>query len=1102
MNVTGALQQAAFAEELVKDSYAYLAESAKKRGITSQKFSKVVRHLSFEHNIFEEMQLFSKINTSASGVISFEEWSDAVLNRIDVRLPKYAQKLQLMYLEAHPSCHDTHHAAVGEQKTSIKHAEALKNQKEEHDLAIAAAENEAKENRDRAASAHAKAAAAQDSHLSEQEKMMAELAALKAELAAMKTGGGAAAGGAKSKRDSEVIIKRATQRATKLRLTLSSQILEEGDDEDMRETLSEMEDVLVEMPDFDLSLMNARTRDDSTMSTVSVANSEVEMLNFSSPVETLELSDPARTWTGTVARVDGQKQAFGAGEFEFKDGRTYKGYAKDNKMHGEGTLVWSDTGSMYKGQFADGLPHGSGRYDGNQYITDEEAAEAEGTKQKVAEVSKTGGGEGGGVATVAAPSAGMYPGVAMVLGFTSGEAGDGEGKEEGKEVEKEEEREEAKVVNGKKVKTLFHYDGQWKDGVYHGDGELVIATDGQVKKDIYVGEFKAGERHGEGHYYYANSDEYHGEFKRGKCHGHGTFVEAGGMSVFIGEYSGSLRKGHGLCFSKMPPPPLLDEEVDYTLESSLWPAQQPLAAKVGEQVEGWDGDVWQVYDGTYAKSNRHGQGALSIMLDPQGALEELRKNLPRTGHGGTEARVGIENADPDEDVEGEEENARRRALLSKFVIGPNLYNGEWKDDLPSGQGLRHFFCRRAVSAADGGAGAVLQQLVLIGTYYGQFALGQIEGAGECWYKNMKKRYTRHIIPDRLTQLAALEDNDDLKIDTESGGSVVSKWGYFERILNGKDPHGKLHGAQGEEDFQSGDGWLLYRGSFKAGKRHGKGKLLWERCDPLVINDDDEDEDDMVDEERPSDVSFALQQRTWMAATAYLECLRSVVELAKKPELMSNVSLTASASSFDRLMLDDDEEEMEWRHEGPAVVLYDGEWEHDQRHGTGKGTLVCTDWVPAKKPESLAMLDVASGEVIQDQQKAPLDAIVEDVANAFIAAGRREPPPRGTTYGCANCFVLVEGDYNGAFVRGAAEGYVAYNMSAPAAAPPHRSYEKLRSTSRPPAMTGAWLVQQLYQPQQPPTHPPIFLPIHQPTTNPPTTTTTTTNHPPISSPSNW
>ena len=97
-----ALRQAAFADELVRDSFAYMEEAAKKRGITQVKFSKVIRHLSFAHNLFEEMTLFSKINTSSSGVISFEEWSDAVLNRIDARLPNYAQKLQLMYLEAHP----------------------------------------------------------------------------------------------------------------------------------------------------------------------------------------------------------------------------------------------------------------------------------------------------------------------------------------------------------------------------------------------------------------------------------------------------------------------------------------------------------------------------------------------------------------------------------------------------------------------------------------------------------------------------------------------------------------------------------------------------------------------------------------------------------------------------------------------------------------------------------------------------------------------------------------------------------------------------------------------------------------------------------------
>jgi hypothetical protein len=222
-----------------------------------------------------------------------------------------------------------------------------------------------------------------------------------------------------------------------------------------------------------------------------------------------------------------------------------------------------------------------------------------------------------------------------------------------------------KIVNGKAVKEIFHYEGQWKNGVYHGDGKLVIMVEGgaegkvmkggarkdatdrkDYRKDSYTGEFKAGLRHGEGHYLYSNGDEYHGEFKRGKCHGHGTFVEAGGESVFIGEYKDSLRSGNGLCFSRMPPPPLLDEEASFTKQSSLGPPQQdggevqPEGSRgkgEGQVSEGWAGDLWQVYDGVFAKDNRQGHGKLSIMLDPEGALAQLRSQVTGTGHGGTEA---------------------------------------------------------------------------------------------------------------------------------------------------------------------------------------------------------------------------------------------------------------------------------------------------------------------------------------------------------------------------------------------------------------------------------------------------------------------------------
>jgi hypothetical protein len=145
--------------------------------------------------------------------------------------------------------------------------------------------------------------------------------------------------------------------------------------------------------------------------------------------------------------------------------------------------------------------------------------------------------------------------------------------------------------------------------------------------------------------------------------------------------------------------------------------------------------------------------------------------------------------------------------------------------------------------------------------------------------------------------------------------------------------------------------------------------------------------------------------------------------------------------------------MEWQHEGPAVVLYSGEWEHDQRHGKGHGRLVCTDWVPSKQTDSasIVMLDSITGLAVTNGVD---DLELEGAAAAAVEATEEEGggSAPNKVFGCSDCFKLVEGEYNGMFVRGAADGYCSFELSAPVAAPPHRSITKLRADSRPPAAT--------------------------------------------------
>ena len=79
-------------------------------------------------------------------------------------------------------------------------------------------------------------------------------------------------------------------------------------------------------------------------------------------------------------------------------------------------------------------------------------------------------------------------------------------------------------------KTLYYdigkkkYEGEIKDGKYHGQGTLFFYSYDDIIK--YEGEFKDGKYHGQGklfYYYYkdykAKRRQYEGEFENGKYHG-------------------------------------------------------------------------------------------------------------------------------------------------------------------------------------------------------------------------------------------------------------------------------------------------------------------------------------------------------------------------------------------------------------------------------------------------------------------------------------------------------------------------------------------------------------------------------------------------------
>ena len=83
------------------------------------------------------------------------------------------------------------------------------------------------------------------------------------------------------------------------------------------------------------------------------------------------------------------------------------------------------------------------------------------------------------------------------------------------------------------------YVGEFKDGQRHGQGSFTLKNGGN-----YVGPFKDGRPNGQGTQTYPNGNKYVGEFKDGQRHGHGTYTFANGRN-YVGEFQDGKPHGQG-----------------------------------------------------------------------------------------------------------------------------------------------------------------------------------------------------------------------------------------------------------------------------------------------------------------------------------------------------------------------------------------------------------------------------------------------------------------------------------------------------------------------------------------------------------------------------
>lgn len=340
------------------------------------------------------------------------------------------------------------------------------------------------------------------------------------------------------------------------------------------------------------------------------------------------------------------------------------------------------------------------------------------------------------------------------------------------------------VYSGGKV---AYYEGYWRHGVKNGKGKEVYRNG-----DSYEGEFSQGQKDGEGKYIFSNGDSiegdwnngeiksgiyrkkdggvYQGTFKNGTQNGFGQYTWKNGD-----RYNGSWKDGkrHGLG--------TFHSHKEYSIEGR-WKDGKIIKGKIeylnGMEYEGefrhneYNGEGMltspdeRVYKGSFLDGQFHGKGVLKINEN------EIKDGLFRNGelYHGKHAYIASD---------GKYiviiKNGKKKKGKVEYKNG-NIYEGHMKDLKPHGLGI--------------------------------FTLGKNKPV-KVEFENGK---FKQVLAKYECDVEYRDVNTKRKITSESckGGVVIKKDKFI--------PHGF-----GEVAYNNKE---KYIGEFKNGKRHGKGKWIY------------------------------------------------------------------------------------------------------------------------------------------------------------------------------------------------------------------------------------------------------------------------------------
>ena len=311
------------------------------------------------------------------------------------------------------------------------------------------------------------------------------------------------------------------------------------------------------------------------------------------------------------------------------------------------------------------------------------------------------------------------------------------------------------------------YFGEWINDRRTGQGTYWYANG-----DIYIGRFKDGKIAGHGTLTYSNGNKYVGKYNNDKRHGQGTFTWADGEwsgDKYIGEWKNDDRTGQGIYYSNGK---VVQEG---TFEDNKFISTQTLPNCIGSySTTNWNNCIGSYetasgdkYEGEFKDGTYYGQGTYTYGMNTEWAGYKYigyHKNNKRNGQG------------------------------TLFYANGDVYIGEFKNDELSGKGTFTYGLNTEWAGHK---------------YTGEFKNNKRNGQGAYTYPNGEKYVGQHQ-------------------DDKVMGQGTYTWANGDKYIGGFK-NKKRHG-QGTYTYSEGD---KYVGEYKNDKRNGHGTYTYPNGDKYI-----------------------------------------------------------------------------------------------------------------------------------------------------------------------------------------------------------------------------------------------------------------------------